>query len=261
MPRPPRAVPEPERIEKVCATYQALTEARKAGPWTFGWFVLSRCAAILRMGVIMVSLPRIEVRLGPTGAGQEIARHLSVRHGLRHVNRWAVGVLPISDNVDEYLRGRKRHAVRTHLHHAQEMGLGFRELLDPVATRAEAERILTLHRDEFWDADGLARGVDRGASRVFVVDDGNHVVKALAAVVVDTSWAHLYLCISDRGDTAPAALYLLNIGLVRKLADEGVRYLFVRSALHVTPGQRYLQSQLGFEPMNLHLTRRLSGAA
>jgi hypothetical protein len=100
--------------------------------------------------------------------------------------------------------------------------------------------------------------VDRASSRVFVAEDRTGAIQALATVVVDVQWAHMYLCVSLPGDAAYAALYLLNVGVVQQLAAERVRHLFVRSALHLPPGQRYLQARLGFELMNLRLTRRFS---
>ncbi len=245
-----------DRIERACETQHALAEARKAGARSLVGFVLSRHAAIRQMIVSVRALPQISVSVSAGAAGREIANHLAVRRGIRYVNRRAVGVLPLPDDLDSYFQGRKRHAVRTNLHHAEELGLGFQELPDAATTRREAARILKLHRDQFWDADALAEGVARGSSRVFVVADRAGTVQALAGLVVDTTWAHLYLCISDKSETAHAALYLLNVGLVKTLAAEQVRYLFVRSAFHVPPGQRYLQARLGFEPMNLRLSGR-----
>ena len=245
-----------ERIEAACATRHALTEARRAGGRSLVAFVLSRRAALREMSSSVRGLPRIEVIASAGPAGREIAQHLSLRHAGRRVNRRAVGVLPLPGDLRLYLQGGKRQAVRTNLHHAEELGFAFRELPDAATTRVEADRILRLHQDEFWDADELARSVAQGKSRVFAVADRAGAVQALAAVVVDTSWAHMYLCISDKSPTAHAALYLLNVGVVKQLAAEGLGYLFVRSAFHLTPGQRYLQARLGFEPMNLHLAGR-----
>jgi hypothetical protein len=243
-----------ERIEGACATRHALAEARRAGGRSLVSFVLSRRAALREMSSSVRALPRIEVITSAGPAGREIAKHLSVRHVGRHVNRRAVGVLPLPEHPDLYLQGGKRQAARTNLHHAEELGFSFRELSDAATTRLEAARILRLHQDEFWDAEDLARDVAQRTSRVFVVADRAGTVQALAAVVVDTKWAHMYLCISDRSPSAHAALYMLNVGVVKQLAGEGLRYLFVRSAFQLTPGQRYLQARLGFEPMNLRLS-------
>jgi hypothetical protein len=248
--------PDLDRIEEVCETYHDLIEARKAGGTSLVSFVLSRHASIRQMVVFLRALPRIDVTLRASGAGWEIANHLSVRHGGRYVNRWAVGVLSLPDQPDEYLRGRKRQAVRTNLHRAEELGLAFRELSDPATKRAELASILSARREEFWDVAELVRGVDRASSRVFVAEDRTGAIQALATVVVDVQWAHMYLCVSLPGDAAFAALYLLNVGVVQQLAAERVRHLFVRSALHLSPGQRYLQARLGFELMNLRMTRR-----
>jgi hypothetical protein len=245
----------------VCAIQHDLAQAGRSGVLSLVTFTVSRRAAIRQMTAFVRALPRITVTVGAGAPGQEIARNLSLRHRLRHVNRRAVGVLRLPEDPDRYLQGRKRQAVRTNLHHAEELGFAFRELPDAATVRVEAARILKLQRDEFWDADSLAGDVARGVSRVFVVDDGSGAVQALAAVVVDSTWAHLYLCITDKAETAHAALYLLNVGVVRQLAAERVRYIFVRSAFHLTPGQRYLQARLGFEPMNLRLARRRSAAA
>jgi len=71
----------------------------------------------------------------------------------------------------------------------------------------------------------------------------------------------MYLCISDRSEASHAALYLLNVGVIKQLSVERVRYVFVSSAFHLTPGQRYLQARLGFELMNLRLARPSSRSA
>jgi len=248
-----------ERIEAACETRRALVEARRAGGRNLVVFVVSRRAALPAMSRSVRALPLLQVDASSGPAGLEIARHLSVRHIGRRVNRRAVGVLRLPEDPVLYLQGGKRQAVRTNLHHAEELGFSFRELPDAATTRVEAARILRLHGDEFWDADELARSVARGASRVFVVADSAGAIQALAAAVVDTTWAHMYLCISDRSPSAHAALYLLNVGVVRQLAAEGLRYLFVRSAFQLTPGQRYLQARLGFEPTNLRVAARSPG--
>ncbi len=250
-----------DRFEEVCETHYALTQARRAGVASFLSFVVSRRAAIREMFVVTRSLPAIEVSLGAGAAGQEIAKHLAVRHRGRHVNRRAVGVLALPDDPEVYLQGTKRRGARANLREAEALGLAFRELADAATTRAEAARILTLHGDEFWDAEAMGDAVARRTSRVFVVDDEAHAVRALAAVVADETWAHMYLCISDKSEASHAALYLLNVGVIKQLCVEHVRYVFVSSAFHLKPGQRYLQARLGFDLMNLRVSRRAAHAA
>ncbi|MGD0834782.1 MAG: hypothetical protein ABSA40_10270 [Candidatus Dormibacteria bacterium] len=250
-----------ERIEEVCATHRALAEARVAGVLSLLSFAVSRRAAIRDMVLLVRALPRIDVSVGAGDAGAEIVKHLAVRHRGRHVNRRAVGVLALPDDPEVYLQGTKRRGARANLREAEALGLTFRELPDAATTRVEAARILKLHRDEFWDAEALGHAVARRTSRVFVVEDGERAVRALAAVVVDEAWAHMYLCISDRSEASHAALYLLNVGVIKQLSVERVRYVFVSSAFHLTPGQRYLQARLGFELMNLRLARPSSRSA
>jgi hypothetical protein len=247
-----------ERFEEVCQTHYALTEARRAGVASFLSFVISRRVAIRDMVLLTRSLPGIDVSVGAGGAGREIAKHLAIRHRGRYVNRRAVGVLALPDDPDVYLQGTKRRGARANLREAEALGLAFRELADAAATREEAARILKLHGDEFWDAEAMGDAVARRTSRVFVVDDEARAVRALAAVVADEKWAHMYLCISDKSEASHAALYLLNVGVIKQLCVERVRYVFVSSAFHLTPGQRYLQARLGFELMNLRLLRTSS---
>jgi hypothetical protein len=186
------------------------------------------------------SLPTVTVRPSGTAAGQMIAEHLAIREGGRFRYRGVQGVLPLPTDFAQYLRGRRRQAVRTNVGHAQRAGL-------------------TVTRTPVGDWEPGVDDTRRGLITPGPVDwwrvygpDAPGVPLAEAIVSVDDDVALLHGLSSSEG----YARWLIHTAVVESLCGR-CEFLLVNSdeVYLLGAGHRYFQQRLGYEIARLELPR------
>jgi hypothetical protein len=183
-----------------------------------------------------------------------------------HTQSWrraaSHAVLTMPATPQAYMRGRRRQAVRTNLHHAAALNLVCRRV-DP---------------DWEWIKEGVASepfndlvsqvddGVhDQGFVQSWAVFDASNDELGRAVVVVDELTAVLLL-LAGPPDLAVAhqTRYLLHTTLVRDLIEQGVRHLVVESILGAPAGHKYFAARLGYRACRMKVeqvsSRRLIDA-
>lgn len=207
------------------------------------------------LGRLVLGLPWVELSVSDSVAGQRIAHHLDyrTRRGFP-MRRVAQGVLTLPSDRDDYLRGRRRQAVRTNLGHARRAGARVEEVIDPGARHTALMAWHQLvgargspgrpHPVTFFDA--------TAAGRIWLLARGGDGLAAgLAVATVDTSWAMVELL----GTHDHPLRWLLHTTLVLRLHDSGVRYVFAApgNALDLPAGTQHMQRLMGYRLMNISL--------
>jgi hypothetical protein len=207
-------------------------------------------------------LPSERIVVEHSVSGRELMAAVTHGRGRWRRSRPILAVLPIPRESDQYLRGRPRHALRTHLRKATALSLVFREVRD----RGEWVRLC----EEVLDARGPVaervegRPVDwflrHRTDRCFAVVGPDARCRAIAAAIVTPGDAYLRVLISATGeDGAGTARYLLHTGLVRVLSDEGVRRVWTDGPLTVPPGLQHFQRILGYTCVRPRVRRTTPG--
>ena len=198
----------------------------------------------LRIGSLWITwyrlrVPSIEVSLTTAAAGRTIAEHLAVREDGGFKYRGAQGFLALPADPREYLRGRRRQAVRTNVGHARRMGLevvsvavdnwtpGKVDCRAPYLSPAPVERWMVVDRDGDVVADSI--------------------------LSVDADVALLHGLVGDRTH----ARWLLHTAIIERLCGN-CRILLTNSddAYELTLGTIHFQHLLGYEIARLRLPRR-----
>jgi hypothetical protein len=195
---------------------------------------------------LLVGLPRLEVSLTDAPGGAVIGAYLRERRRGVRTHLIAQGVLTLVPEPSDYLRGRRRQALRTNLTHAAAAGIRCVPVQGaPAAARAVAELA----------AAGLIDNPEvlseRAADTWTLAVDADGRVLGGALVSVDRSWAMINVLVAS---DFPAR-YALHTDVAARLGAAGVSYLFVseRSALALSDGLQYLQRILGYRVVNLRL--------
>ena len=166
---------------------------------------------------------------------------------------WAQAVVQTPVNVPQYLRGRRKQALRTNLRRAGELGvtaarLGAYEQFAAAAAsvyrqRAGGEAVLAglappSRSDDFvWYAAHAA---------------GREEPVAIAAVAIFGDVAALSVMVGDpRFTRLGHARYLLHTFVLGDLAGAGIGHLVAGTVLRETAGNRYFQQLLGYRVCNL----------
>lgn len=184
------------------------------------------------------SLPAVMVRLTSSPAGRMIGEHLAIREGGRFRYRSAQGVLPLSADFAQYMRGRHRQAVRTNVGHASRAGF--------TVTRRELQH---------WEPglDDTRRGLlSPGPIEAWNVSgpDGEGPPLAEAIVTVDDEVALLH----GLGSSAKYARWLLHTAIVERLCGNCSVLLVNSDDVYLLgPGHQYFQRLLGYEIARLEL--------
>jgi hypothetical protein len=217
----------------VVAAYHHIDAHGPRGVW------LRLRAGSLRLSWFRLCLPSVTVR--PTGspAGRVIAEHFAVRERGHWKYRRAQGVLPLPAEFSEYMRGRRRQAVRTNLGHARKAGL-------TVTTAAVADWVP-------GEGDFRAGRLRPGPVEKWMVLDADGAVVADSILSVDEDVALLHGLVSSH----PYARWLLHTAIVERLCGE-CSVLLVNSddAYVMSAGTQHFQRLLGYEIARLRLPRR-----
>jgi hypothetical protein len=190
------------------------------------------------------SLPFIETS---DATPRDWARTRLASRALGHRMGIARAVLEIPDSDEEYLRGRRKQAMRTNLRRADELGFVARVL--PRADRDVLDRDLKLdgRRPLSWDEEQLIVVVNER-------DDPEEATRACAIASVHGDWAHLHRFIKlGARDDSLMSRYVLQLALVQSLREEGVRYVHAGSPLTAKRNVPYFQYLTGFEIVNIRV--------
>jgi hypothetical protein len=184
-----------------------------------------------------LNLPRTEVRLTDSPAGRMIRQHFEIRHQGRRRYRSAQGVLELPAGFDEYMRGRRRQAVRTNVGHARRAGL----------------TVLSFALDGWTPGVGDERRpfISPGPVERWLVADAAGAVLADSILSVDAEVALLHGLMAWGGEHAR---WLLHTAIVERLCGScGLLLTNTENAYRMGPGNAYFQRLLGYRISRLRL--------
>jgi hypothetical protein len=207
-----------------------------------------RVAALI--GLILRTRPEY-VLLSGSAAGRALRAHFNQRHlALVPRNRLCRGVLILPQQHGQYLRGRRRQAVRTNLRSAASAGIRC-EITDDPATALDALCEVLSRRDPEF-ADRMVRLLRAKLARSELTltvarDERGHALAIKGAVIDDTVCLIEFALASDH-----KARWALHDHLVRDLIARGVRYLLAEGggpfgALALPASVQHYQHLLGYE--------------
>jgi hypothetical protein len=197
---------------------------------------------------LLRELPTELIELSDRTAGQFLRdrwAHQSWRKAASHAS------LRLPSELDIYLRGRRRQAVRTNLHRADAIQLTCRTV---TTDRCAIENIFKDH------ALATALGVDNtdGTAAAVVswaVFDRTNRQLGHAVALVDERAAVL-LSLQGPHDLTVAhqTRYLLHTTVVADLIQRGVQHLILESILGAPPGHKYFAARLGYRACRIRIT-------
>jgi hypothetical protein len=210
-----------------------------------------RVAALV---TIVLRTPREYVVLSRSAPGQVLDEYFNQRSlGVLTPNRLCRGVLLLPQNHADYLRGRRRQALRTNLHRAVSAGIRCELVSDPRCAVDDASEVLRSRfglSDAELDAltDVVLRGVARRETTFAVARDEDGRPLAFAAIVIDDTVSLITWAVA----TSHEARWGLHDYVVRLLIGRRVRYLLAEGggafgALGFAPSVQHYQHLLGYE--------------
>jgi hypothetical protein len=187
-------------------------------------------------------LPVVTVPLTRSGPGRMIGEHLAIRQGRRLRFRSAQAVLELPADFSDYLRGRRRQAVRTNVGHARRAGL----------------TVVSYAVDNWFPGTGDSRAADISPGPVerWMVTDADGLVVADSIVSIDEEVALLQGMISF----TTHARWLLHTAIVERLCGSCSMLLVnCDDAYELAAGTQYFQQLLGYEIARLRVPRPSGG--
>jgi hypothetical protein len=210
--------------------------------------------------VVLLLLTRPErVHLSDSCAGQALSTYFNQRF-LRVFpqNRLCRGVLPLPAKHSDYVRGRRRQALRTNLRRASKAGISCEAAACPSAAFAAAEAIVLARRSSSTMAD--LRDVRKTWREVFarpemtvlIARDRRGRPLAILAAVIDDAVCLVRLAVACDHE----ARWALHDHLVQLLIHRGACHLLVEGdgpcgALGFGPDVHHFQHLLGYELRHL----------
>lgn len=195
------------------------------------------------------------VTLSDSRSGQILREYFSRRSlGVFPVTRFCRGVLILPRDHAEYLRGRRRQALRTNLRHATEAGIRCELIDDRSRTPEDLLSLMNERRiaPDRFGADALRTMVERPELTLIVARGTTGRPLAIAAALIDDTVCLLeFAMANDHG-----ARWILHDYLVRTLIERRVPYLVAHGggpfgALGFSPAVQHYQHLLGYELRHL----------
>lgn len=213
-----------------------------------------RPRGLVALIALLLHTPREHVELSGSATGQAIDRYLNQRRLGVLKNRLLRGVLLLPDDYGDYLRGRRRHALRNNLRRAASAGIQCEVLSDSRRTSDAVSRVVR-HRWDYlpeaeldaWTNRFLAR-VTRPEMTVMVAYDQAGDALAVLAAAIDDSVCAIGFAVA----TCHQARWALHDHLVRTLIARRVRYVLAADeglfgALGYSSSVQHHQHLLGYE--------------
>ena len=216
---------------------------------------MRRPRRVVALSVLLVRTPREYVALSETSAGQALGEYFGERSFcLLPRKRFFRGVLLLPTDHADYIRGRRRQALRTNLQRAATAGIQCEVMSDAWCAAGEISRVLRRQWSSLPDRDLQARlrvvsaFVARSDVTVVIARDDSGQPLAIAAALVDDS-----VCVVQHAvATSHEARWALHDYLVRFLIARRVRCLLVDGggpfgALGAGRNVQHYQHLLGYE--------------
>lgn len=220
--------------------------------------------AVLRPGrataliALLFSTRSERVALSTSVAGRALNAYFSERSsGLFPQNRLCRGVLLLPDHHSDYLRGRRRQALRTNLRKAEAAGIRCEAITDPDRALGEITEIIKgrrvqLTEDELTILAGWAEMLSGPEMTFVVARDPRGRPLAVMAAVIDDAVCLIWVAVACSHE----ARWALHDHLVRILITRGVRYLLAEGggafgALGLEANVHHYQRLLGYELRHL----------
>lgn len=213
---------------------------------------LRRPQRVAALFVVLRRTESVSVAVSESVAGLALRAYFNQRVlGLFPRNRLCQGVLVVPQRRSDYLRGRRRHALRTNLSRAASDGISC-EVLEDRSQALEALEAVTRSRRQgplAADAVGYFRALlDRPEMTFLVARDRDGGTRAVMAAVIDEM-----VCMMDWATSnSHEARWALHDHLVDLLRVQGVEYLIMSGegpfgALGFTANVQQYQHLLGYE--------------
>ncbi|MBV9357983.1 MAG: hypothetical protein JO023_20930 [Chloroflexi bacterium] len=215
-----------------------------------------RLTALLRL---LAGVPSERVYLSDSPAGQILRGYFDQRLlGVMPKNRLCRGVLVLPRQHADYLRGRRRQALRTNLRHAARAGIRC-ELCRARGRALEAARVVVRQRragvteeDRLNLTEAWPVLFQRPGTTLMTACDPAGGPLAVMAAVIDDKVCLILVAVAS----SHPARWALHDHLVRVLIARGVTYLLAEGdgpfgALGFEPGMRHYQRLLGYELRHL----------
>jgi hypothetical protein len=217
-------------------------------------------AAVLRprrltaLIVLILRIRREYVVLSESRAGQALDAYFNERLFGIPRNRFCRGVVLLPQDHADYLRGRRRRALRTNLRRAAAVGIRCDVVSDSRRANDDASHLLRRYWDSLTDTvlhariDDIRAVLARPETTVTVARDEHGRPLAVAAAVIDDMVCLIELAVA----TSHEARWALHDYLVRILIARRVRYLLSEGgglfgALGFTNNVQHYQHLLGYE--------------
>jgi hypothetical protein len=204
---------------------------------------------------LLMRTPREYVPLSGSSAGQALEEYLNQRSlGLVPVNRFCRGVLLLPRDHADYLRGRRRQALRTNLRRAAAAGIQCEVVIDPGRAVDEISHVLRRQWRWMTEAeleavmDDVRAAIKRPELTIAVARNEYGQPLAFAAAVIDDMACLLRGAVA----TSHEARWALHDHLVRLLITRRVRYLLADGGgpfgvLGFATNVQHYQHLLGYE--------------
>jgi hypothetical protein len=183
--------------------------------------------------------PAVTVALTGASGGRMIGEHLAIREHARPRYRHAQGVLPLPADYSDYLRGRRRQAIRTNLGHAHRAGLTVQMRTDPKWRPGAV--------------DSRASHISPGPVEEWTVHNRDGEVVGASIVSVDDRVALLHRLVARER----YARWLLHAAIVERLCGHCELLLINSDAAYwMSRGGRHSPHLLGYRIASLRVARR-----
>jgi hypothetical protein len=219
---------------------------------------LVRPRRVVALIVLLFRTRSEQVVLSTSSTGQALSAYFNQRSfGVFPQNRLCRGLLVLPERHSDYLRGRRRQALRTNLRRAEGAGIRCDTVSDPRRAFAEITEIVKHRRMPLTAAElpilaSWEAMLERPEMTLVVARDRSGRPLALAGAVIDDSVCLIRLAVASSHD----ARWALHDHLVRILIARGVKYLLGDGggpfgALGLDANMHHYQHLLGYELRHL----------
>lgn len=199
---------------------------------------------------LLAWLPRLHISFSSAPEGRRAATVYSAGpFGVPRAHL-ALSVLEVPDDVDKYLVGRSRRALRTGLNQARRAEVECVELTHTSERQQAAEEL------DAGRSNSMRRMPPRGSNdphhRWFTARSPEHGVSAVMVLIVDRGTAVMrYSVAVDNPSVSSAARYALHTHVLRELSRSGVRNLVLNTPFGWSKGQHEFQRIVGYHVANV----------
>jgi hypothetical protein len=204
-----------------------------------------------------------QLTLSESVPGQALREYFSATYlGVIPQNRWCRGVLLIPSCHSDYLRGRRRQALRTNLRRAEKAGIRCEQTDEPGSFLAATRQVMESRQTPPTDAERAhlehdwAALVARPEMTLLAARDADGCPQAVLAAIVDDNVGLIQIAVACGYD----ARWALHDHLLRSLCARGTRFLMVEGggafgALGFGRDVHHFQHLLGYELRHVRLAR------